>query len=251
MTTWVLLRGLMREARHWGDFSLQFQHALGKDHHIATLDFPGNGSLHAQASATSVAAMADYCRTQLKQMGYTPPYRVLALSLGAIVAVAWSELHPDEIERMVLINTSLAPYSPFYHRLRPANYPALTRAMLLSSAAQRENLILRLTSNIKNQSEHKQSILNQWIAYANEYPVARANILRQLKAARCYRATTAPSVPVLLLAGQQDQLVNVKSSLTLAQRWHCDIRLHPTAGHDLPLDDGVWVTQQVQEWLAA
>lgn len=58
-------------------------------------------------------------------------------------------------------------------------------------------------------------------------------------------------MPVLLLAGQQDRLVNVKCSLALAQHWHCAIRVYPTAGHDLPLDDGDWVVRQIQEWLAA
>jgi pimeloyl-ACP methyl ester carboxylesterase len=150
---------------------------------------------------------------------------------------------------MVLINTSLAPYSPFYHRLRPTNYPALIR-LLYGSAAQRAKLILDLTSSLISRTEHRQAILEQWIAYARERPVTCANILRQLQAARCYRAApTAPPAPVLLLAGQQDHLVNVRCSLTLAQHWHCAIRLHPTAGHDLPLDDGVWVTQQVKEWL--
>lgn len=248
MTTWVLLRGLMREARHWGEFPMLFQNAMGAQHVVA-LDFPGNGSLHAQTSATSVVAMANHSRTQLKQLGYAPPYRVLALSLGAMVAVAWSELYPAELEKMVLINTSLAPYNPFYQRLRPTNYPALIRLLLYRSAAQRESLILHLTSN-QSRTEHQQAILEQWIAYAQECPITRANILRQLQAALCYRAApTTPPAPVLLLAGQQDQLVNVKCSLTLAQHWCCAIRLHPTAGHDLPLDDGVWVTKQVKEWL--
>jgi pimeloyl-ACP methyl ester carboxylesterase len=237
----------MREARHWGEFPMLFQKVTGVQH-IVTLDFPGNGSLHAQSSANSVAAMANHCRMQLKQLGYVPPYRVLAMSLGGMVAVAWSELYPAEIEKMVLINTSLAPYNPLYHRLRPKNYPALIRHLLFGSAAQRENLILRLTST--QSPEHRQAILDQWIAYERECPVSRANILRQLQAAFCYRAAlTAPPAPVLLLAGQQDQLVNVQCSLTLAQRWHCAIRLHPTAGHDLPLEDGVWITQQIKEWL--
>jgi pimeloyl-ACP methyl ester carboxylesterase len=248
MTTWVLLRGLMREARHWGEFPILFQNAMDAQH-VVTVDFPGNGCLHTQSSATSVAAMANHCRTQLKQLGHAPPYRVLALSLGAMVAVEWSEMYPDELEKMVLINTSLAPYNPFYHRLRPTNYPALVRLLLYRSAAERETLILSLTST-QSRAEHQQAILEQWIAYAQEYPVTRANILRQLQAALCYRAApTTPPAPVLLLAGQQDQLVNVKCSLTLAQHWCCAICLHPTAGHDLPLDDGVWVTQQVREWL--
>jgi pimeloyl-ACP methyl ester carboxylesterase len=247
MTTWVLLRGLMREARHWGEFPTLFQNAMGAQH-LVTLDFPGNGSLHAQTSATSVAEMANYCHTQLRQLGYAPPYRVLALSLGAMVAVAWSELYPAELEKMVLINTSLAPYNPFYHRLRPTNYTTLI-PLLYGSAARRENLILRLTST-QSDTARQQAILEQWTAYARECPITRANILRQLQAALCFRASQiTPPVPVLLLAGQHDRLVNVKCSITLAQRWRCAIRLHPTAGHDLPLDDGVWVTQQVKEWL--
>ncbi len=247
MTTWVLLRGLMREARHWGEFPALFQNTTGAQHVVA-LDFPGNGSLHTQISATSVAAMANFSRAQLTQLGYAPPYRVLALSLGAMVAVAWGELYPADIEAMVLINTSLAPHSPFYQRLRLANYPALIRHLLFGSAVQRERLILRLTSN-QNRTQHRQKILEQWISHARENPVSRANILRQLQAAVSYRAVkTAPSMPVLLLAGQQDHLVNVKCSLTLAQHWNCPIRLHPDAGHDLPLDDGVWVAQQVKEW---
>jgi pimeloyl-ACP methyl ester carboxylesterase len=247
MSTWVLLRGLMRESRHWGEFPALFQHAMD-GHEVITLDFPGNGSLHAQTSASSVVEMVSHARVQLGQLGHAPPYRLLALSLGAMVAVAWSEQYPEELEKMVLINTSLAPYNPFYHRLRPKNYLALTR-LLYGSVAQREGLVLRLTSR-RSHTENLQAILLQWIAYAEEYPVSRANILRQLRAAFSYRARpTAPATPVLLLAGQQDQLVNVKCSLRLARKWSCAIRLHPSSGHDLPLDDGVWVTEQVREWL--
>lgn len=245
MTTWVLLRGLMRESRHWGDFPVLFQSAM-EGQHVVALDFPGNGSLHAQTSASSVAEMVGYARSQLLQIGCVPPYRLLALSLGAMVAVAWSELYPEELEKMVLVNTSLAPYNPFYHRLRPKNYPALT-LLLFGSIAHRESLILKLTST---RTENMQATLEQWVAYAKECPVTRANILRQLKAAFSYRAATIkPHIPVLLLAGQQDQLVNAKCSHTLAQHWGCVIRLHPTAGHDLPLDDASWLVHQVKGWL--
>jgi pimeloyl-ACP methyl ester carboxylesterase len=249
MNTWVLLRGLMRETRHWGEFPQMLQQAMGGDK-LVMLDFPGNGRLHAQPSADSVAEMVSCSRKQLLQLGYAPPYRVLALSLGAMVGEAWSELYPAELEKMVLINTSLAPYSPFYQRLRPANYAALLCYLLFGSAAQRESLILRLTSRLRNRSEQRQAILAQWIGYAEECPVTRANILRQIRAAMRYRAArAAPAVPVLLLAGQQDRLVNARCSLTLAQHWRCAIRVHPQAGHDLPLDDGAWVVQQVREWL--
>lgn len=248
MTTWVLLRGLMREARHWGVFPPLFRSAVGAQRIVAP-DFPGNGRLHAQASPASVAEMAAHCRDQLVQLGCAPPYRVLALSLGAMAAVAWDQMHPGELERLVLINTSLAPYSPYYHRLRPANYASLA-ALLLAPPLRRESLVLRLTSNLKTRPELRQEILEQWAGYAREYPVTRANMLRQLQAAACYRpAPAAPSAPVLLLAGQSDRLVDARCSLALARHWQCAIGLHPQAGHDLPLDDGRWVAQQVRDWL--
>jgi pimeloyl-ACP methyl ester carboxylesterase len=191
--------------------------------------------------------MAEHCRAQLKQLDCEPPYCLLALSLGAMVAVEWSERHPDEIERLVLINTSLAPYNPFYQRLRPANYPALIRFLLFGTPAQREGLILRLTSAHTRTKFQQSELLGQWLSYAQECPISRANILRQLSAAVTYRAAlTTPKVPVLLLAGQGDSLVSVQCSRTLAKRWGCAIKLHPTAGHDLPLDDGDWVVTQTR-----
>jgi pimeloyl-ACP methyl ester carboxylesterase len=244
MATWVLLRGLMRESRHWGDFPQLLQNSLAGQV-IVTLDFPGNGSLHEEASLSSVALMADYCHAQMAKSGYAPPYRVLALSLGAMAALAWSRRHPTEVEKLVLINTSIAPYSPFYHRLRPKNYASLILFLLAGSASRREKLILRLTS-----AKDRSGLWAQWIRYAQEYPITQANILRQLFAAMSYRDDpTPPSVPVLLLAAEKDELVNVLCSQLLAEQWDCNICLHASAGHDLPLDDPFWVVQKINEWL--
>ena len=248
MTTWVFLRGLMRESRHWGQFPTQFLNEIPAQD-IITLDFPGNGSLHASASATSVEEMVEHCRRQLQQSGCAPPYHVLALSLGAMVAFAWAQRHPIELEKVVLINTSLAPHNPFYQRLRPKNYPTLFRFLIQGSVAEREALILRITSN-QADTERGKEILVKWLIYANEYPIARKNIVRQLFAAMRYRAPdAAPTVPMLLLAGLQDNLVNPNCSTTLAKTWKCALKTHSDAGHDLPLDDGVWVAKAIKEWL--
>jgi pimeloyl-ACP methyl ester carboxylesterase len=251
MTTWVLLRGLMRESRHWGDFPIRFQETLGVEK-VVMLDFPGNGSEHALASECSVEAMAQYCHDQLHRLGIAPPYRVLALSLGAMVAVEWGKQHPEEIERLVLINTSLAPQNPFYQRLRPANYPAFLQQVIFGSKAQRERMILRVTSNIGKSQLGEEQLLAQWVDYAQDAPVSLINVLRQLYAAAKYRAASTRScVPVLLLAGLKDRLVDARCSRTIAKQWGCELIEHESAGHDLPLDDGVWVAERVREWLAS
>ena len=248
MTTWIFLRGLMREARHWGEFPTQFRAAMpGQD--IVTIDFPGNGSLHEEKSATTVEQMAEHCRNYLKQSGHLPPYHVVALSLGAMVAVAWADRHPADIKKMVLINTSLAPHNPFYQRLRPQNYLTLCSLLMHGSVAHREALIWQLTSS-KTSDEQRKNTVAQWRIYATECPINRMNIVRQLRAAMFYRAPKGiPAASILLLAGRQDKLVNPACSLTLAQKWACPIKIHPSAGHDLPLDDGEWVAQQIKAWL--
>jgi pimeloyl-ACP methyl ester carboxylesterase len=245
--TWVLLRGLMREQRHWGNFTQQFAQAHPHER-IITLDFAGNGALYQLASATSIGAMVEQARgqvrQQLQQQQTEGNIKLLAISLGGMVAVAWAERYPQELQRLILINTSLAPYNPFYQRLRPANYPAIIATMLTGTQRQREQLILRLTSHQSNAPQAEQ-LLNDWVHYAQQYPIRRRNILRQLFAAMRYRAPAqAPQVPLLMLAGAKDVLVSPQCSATLAHRWQVELRIHPEAGHDLPLDDPAWVIQQ-------
>lgn len=245
MSTWVLLRGLTRESRHWGDFPGVLRQHLN-DAEVCLIDLPGNGRLNDRESPLRVPAMAEGCRAQLRELGLAPPYFLVAMSLGAMVAVAWAERHPEELVGCVLINTSLRPFSPFHHRLRPRNYLPLL-AMLLpgSDAARRERTILQLTSSQPERPE-KQA---EWAAYARENPVSPGNALCQLLAAAGYRAPLRqPGPPLLVLASAGDRLVNPDCSRRLAGQWQAAFVEHPTAGHDLPLDDGAWVAGQVALW---
>lgn len=246
--TWVLLRGLMRERRHWGDFPATLGAAL-PGAAIITPDLPGNGERHAMDSATRVSAMVEFCRHDLLARGLQPPYRLLALSLGGMVAVEWASTYPQEIASCVLVNTSMRPYSPFYRRLRWQNYPALLRQLMFGDLASQEALILRLTSF--NHGAGNAALLDQWQHYQQQYPVSRRNALRQLLSAARFRAPdVAPAMPLLVLAGNRDRLVDPGCSRRLAQAWHTTCMQHAEAGHDLPLDQPQWVAQTVARWLA-
>ena len=212
--TWVLLRGLMREQRHWGDFPATLGAAL-PGAVIVTPDLPGNGQRHLLDSAIRVAGMVEFCRQDLLARGLAPPYRLLALSLGGMVAVAWASTYPQEIAFCVLINTSMRPYSPFYRRLRWQNYPALLRQLLFGGHASQEALILRLTSF--KYGAGNAALVEQWVAYQRQFPVSRRNALRQLLSAARFRAPEGKlAMPVLVLAGAQDRLVDPGCSHQLA-----------------------------------
>jgi len=245
--TWILLRGLMREQRHWGSFPAVLAAAL-PDARIVAPDLPGNGERHALDSATRVADMVEFCRQDLLARGLAPPYRLLALSLGGMVAVEWASKYPQEIASCVLINTSMRPYSPFYRRLRWQNYPALLRQLLLGDQASQEALILRLTSF--KYGAGNAALVEQWLAYQRQYPVSRRNALRQLLSAARFRAPgSKPVMPVLILAGSRDRLVDPGCSQRLARAWQTAHESHPDAGHDLPLDQPHWVAHTVAHWL--
>lgn len=242
---WVLLRGLVRERRHWGAFPAQLQAALPGSV-IVTPDLPGNGSRCREASPVTVDGMVAAVRADLRARGIAGPVNVLALSLGAMVAAQWRARYPGEIARCVLVNTSMRPFSPFYRRLRWRNYPAILRELLLGDAASREALILRLTSVCHGGDA---ALLAQWRAWQRECPVTRANALRQLLAAGRYRAPrSGDGCPLLVLNGARDRLVDPSCSERLARSWQAELRTHPEAGHDLPLDAGAWVARQVAQW---
>ncbi|RZL03205.1 MAG: alpha/beta hydrolase [Rubrivivax sp.] len=245
--TWVLLRGLTREQRHWGAFPATLSMQL-PGARIVTLDIPGNGRLRTQTSPANVPDMAEHCRAELARQGIAPPYHVLAMSLGAMVTVSWAQTHPDEIEGCVLINTSLRPFNPFYQRLRPRNYPLILKLALLGGTPRQwEAAILKMTTRHPPQPEQQ---VQDWIAYRQECPVSRDNAWRQLLAATRYTASReAPATRILILSSAQDGLVAPRCSKQIAAHWQADFAQHPSAGHDLPLDDGPWVALQIQQWL--
>lgn len=249
MNTWVLIRGLAREHGHWGDFPQRLRRAMAPCE-VLTPDLPGNGLRDQDASPTTVDAMADALALELARADHRPPYHVIALSLGAMVAVSWAHRHPDALARMVLINTSMRPFNPFYQRLRPAAWPAFIGAALPGrSAKDRERAILAVTSN---DTRARTRALPDWTQIAQARPVAGANLLRQLWAAARFSAPELPPpVPTLVLASTQDRLAAVQCSRTLAARWHQPLVEHPDAGHDLPLDAGDWVIEQIAHWMRA
>lgn len=248
MTTWVLLRGLTREAGHWGGFAARLRHAV--DAPVVALDLPGNGTRHREPSPWQVQAMASACRAQLQQAGHAPPYAVVAMSLGAMVALDWAATAPGTLRGCVLINTSVRGFSPFWQRLRPANYTTVLRLMLAGATAlEREQAVLAMTSG--KPADHA-ALPSAWAELARLRPVAPANALRQLVAAARYRAPrSAPDVPALVLASAGDRLVSPECSRRLAQAWGWPLAVHPDAGHDLPLDDPHWVVAQIVGWWRA
>jgi len=250
---WVLLRGLTREARHWGDMTRLLAQQLEsteptRGHTVTTLDLPGNGVAASQTSPCSVRAMVEQVRKQLAATGAKPPYALMAMSLGGMVATDWAQRYPDEVLRLVLINTSMRPYSRFTERLRPASWARVALlALRWRSAQPAERTIHQLTCN---REASRVGDIATWLEIRKNAPVTSANALRQLIAAARFRSRpTPPRCPVLVLSSTLDRLVDEKCSTALATAWLAPHYRHPWAGHDLPHDDAPWVAQRIVGWV--
>lgn len=242
---WVFLRGLTRESGHWGSFVQTFE-ALVPGSQVVCVDIPGNGSLFKSRSPLLIHEMMESCRAQLRVMGVEASYRLFGMSMGAMIAVSWCSAFANEVDACVLVNASMKPFSAFYERLRPANYFQLIElAILQASDEDWERAILRMTSTVKDHS-----VLPGWLDLRRRHPVSRLNAIRQLWAASRYSAPPRGSgVPTLVLTSEGDELVASACSYAMARNCLWPMRIHPTAGHDLPLDDGAWVAEQVNKWL--
>jgi pimeloyl-ACP methyl ester carboxylesterase len=247
VVNWVFLRGLTREARHWGSFTGQFEARIAPSQ-VTTLDLPGNGELHQQTSPLTVEGMLAFARQQLLAQDIKPPYCLLALSLGGMVATSWAQRYPDEVKRLVLINTSMRPYSSIMQRLRPGNWLALLAlAWRWHDRQYAEHSIHRITCN---HAAQRDADLMAWQQIRRSAPVSSANALRQLAAAaRFVCAPQTPRCPALVLSSRGDRLVNPLCSTQLAAAWQVAHHIHPWAGHDLPHDDGSWVCERAADWL--
>ena len=249
MSAWILLRGLTREGRHWGKFLeyLRLEAALPGDQ-ITLLDLPGNGRENALPAPLHVSDMTTFVRSRAAAAGLKPPYRLLAMSLGGMVATDWAQRHPQDIERLVLINTSMRPFAAMHERLQLSAWPQLLRAAALWNDSLRcEGIIHGVTCNRTDTFDDDLAV---WATIRRVAPVSAKNALRQLwAAARFHAGEQAPACPTLLLSSKMDHLVKAVCSERIAEKWRSQHKQHAWAGHDLPHDDPAWTANAIAGWL--
>ena len=241
---WLLLRGLSRESRHWGDFIDQLQVAFPKAT-INTLDLAGTGQFHHLKSPNTIEEIVIHAREQALQLNFlNQPVTILALSLGGMIAWEWMRKYPQDICAGVLVNTSLASLSPFYQRLRWQNYGKIIRILFTNDVLAREIEIVRLVSNQSEDMLYKTA--KKWIEIYQQRPISFTNSFRQVLAAARYKPDNRSiEKKVLLLNSLSDKLVSPVCSAAIQKEFNVLLKTHSTAGHDLPLDAPNWVIEKL------
>lgn len=243
---WIFLRGLVRESAHWDKFPQQFERSI-PGASVILVDLPGNGRHHKIPSPTSLAKVTDFVRAECR--GHGPAF-LFSISMGSMVALDWAARYPAEVRGAVLINTSVKGVSPLTQRLRREAWGPLGKLICTASTEARERGILKLTANTAIAGDAE--VLKARVRAYEDRPVSRANVFRQLIAAATFDPPREmPKVPLLLLCSEADRLVHPACGEAIARVWKLSRKVHPTAGHDLPLDDPMWTIEKTKAWVAA
>ena len=243
---WFFIRGLAREGGHWGDFLERFvAGAPGARAHA--LDLPGFGTRARETSPASIGGIVDELQREFTR-ARSPDRRayLFAISLGGMVAAEWMKRDPEAFAAVTLVNSSYRGWSPLFRRLTPEAAMRLVGIVSRRNALARERAVLSMVSN---RPELRERTAKQWAAIDRERPARPENFIRQLWAASRFQAPAhAPGTPILVLSSARDRMVHPSCSKEIARRWNLPLRSHPTAGHDLPLDDADWTIEQTLEW---
>lgn len=247
---WLFLRGLAREARHWGAFPRVFE-GIVPDATVHLLDLPGAGTEHERRSPDTAQGIAEDVRRRfLEVRTSTPgePWSLLGMSLGGMVAMAWVDAHPGDFERVVLVSTSASDLSPPWRRFGPSALRGAVRAFATRDPVAREKHIVGISTRLVRDTD---TVARAWASYAHDAPMRRSNVARQVRAGMRFRAPGRLGVPALVLAGAGDRLSDASCGRRLAAHLGTELVVHPQGGHELALDAPQWLAGEVARWTAS
>lgn len=239
---WILLRGLARGVGHWGSFANKMQEAYPNDK-FELLDLPGNGARNTEKSPTNISEYVKDLRSRSEFVKNGEPFKILSVSLGAMITVEWMREFPHEVKKAYLVCTSSSGYSPFYQRFQMVNY---LKSFHLLGAQDDEALWEKtILGMVTNSHERREAEMLSLMTYTKAHPMSIENMLRQMVAASRYRFPNQAPGDVQLLGSHGDRLVSPKCTLKIAERWGLKATMHPWAGHDIPIDDPRWLIEHL------
>lgn len=243
--TWILLRGLIRGSFHWYSFPERLQEARPNDR-VICIDIPGNGERYNENTPWSIGGMAEDIAKKIHELNLEGRIHIIAISMGAMIATDVLEKHSQMLTAPVgslhLINTSFSNFNTPWQRMKLDAVGHLIPSLF--NVATRERAILKWTSNQKDIEQY----VSAWVDEFQQHPMTLKNATAQLLAAARYKAPKhAPIANTFLYGSSQDRLVDHTCTRSIAEKWGIPMRVHPTAGHDLPLDEADWLIRGILE----
>lgn len=239
--SWLMLRGLAREKRHFGEFPATFSRLL-PGRLAFPMDLVGFGALSREPVPWTLGEIVEELRPRfLAERPNEGPWSIFAISLGGMVALEWAARYPQDFASVVVANTSAGDQSSLWQRFRPVMWPKLP-GLLFGDARARERTILEVTVN---SAIDKDALAVTWCGYYHERKPSQRAFIGQMVAAARSRLPASLQPRLLVLASKADRLVSWRCSERIAVKLGARLELHAEAGHDLSLDAPEWICERI------
>jgi len=209
--TLVLIRGLGRNALHWGKLVSRLERSF----YLLLLDNRGVGRSDRVVRPFSVTELADDV-AEVMDAAAVARAHVLGTSLGGMVAMRFAIEHGPRLDRLILVSTTPGGR---------AAVPPRTRAFARMAAARLGPLRDALRTDARfvlgeSYADALPEVLDEWQAIAERYPVSRRALVFQALAGRLHDASReldAITAPTLVLSCRDDRLVPAENSRLLTR----------------------------------
>lgn len=239
---WIFIRGFTRGQGHWGDFLELFAERYPEDE-VQCLDLAGNGERYREMSFSDNRLAALDLRKKSRWLDSGVKVNLFGHSLGAMTAVEWMNVFPQDLNEVYLMNTSHRKSGMPWERFQLQNIAVVGQMMRTKDARDRERHVLTM---IANNQERVEKFLPEMAKYTATHPVSLINTGLQLLAATKCEFPPKPNVPTHIICSRGDRLAAVENSLKIAKMWGVDPQVHDWAGHDIAIDDPQWLLEQLK-----
>ncbi|MBM4374990.1 MAG: alpha/beta fold hydrolase [Deltaproteobacteria bacterium] len=209
--TLVLIRGLGRNALHWGELVSRLERSF----YLLLFDNRGVGRSDRVARPFSVTDLADDV-AEVMDAAKVARAHVLGTSLGGMVAMRFAIEHGPRLDRLVLVSTTPGGRAAAPPKARAFARMAIARLGSLRDAMRTD---ARFVLGESFAGTHP-AVLDEWQDIAERYPVSRRALVFQALAARLHDASReldAITAPTLVLSCRDDKLVPAENSRLLAR----------------------------------
>jgi pimeloyl-ACP methyl ester carboxylesterase len=234
----ILINGLAEQAETW--FANLPAWRKDFDVHMPNLIAYDGAALHRrihEGMPISVPYLVEQLQVYLSEYVQTPPYHLVANSMGGKVAVEFAVRHPDKVARLVLLCPSgLAEQEslPIVEGVRRNDMQAVVDTVFYDSRCVPTSLGQYYVRQVKNR---------RW----------RTGLLRTVRGTMEHRVRDVlPQVtqPTLLVVGREDRIVNPSEAVEAARRLpRGQMVVLPRCGHAPQIETPDTINRLVRDFL--
>ena len=250
-----LVRGLIRNHRHWHGFEKTLIDKLSLDKsQIVFYNFCVSKNYKDIIKYSDIYFHINNLKNFIKAAGHNSiKINFIGISLGGLFLLKFFESNPEYFNSLTMINSSHPNYSKFYHRM---SFIRLSKIVFFGLMGKKFAEYAILTTTINQKSVIKKLLKKNYEIY-KKYPWSYPQLFAQLLMASCGKNFNKVDKNyadfnnrILLLVSTGDRLVSSRCSIDLFEKLNCTMFVHSSAGHDLSGDDPLWCAEMIKKFLS-